>query len=114
MIMSIKLTKSWHEIYALAVKQVGMFAVYVGNGVDFDNERDKAAFDYVLSEFKRTFDEKEYIEYSGVLVNSGMFFFETEGDADTFFDVFNRPETEKTGLYAALYSPDRGCLTENC
>lgn len=107
--------RNWSEINALAVKQVGKFAVYVANNVDYDSEIDNKSWDYAVSQIRlKTDNEKSYYEISSGMIHGGLFFFESEEKADEFFNIFCNEITEKTGLYAAIYCPERGCLSENC
>jgi TorA maturation chaperone TorD len=46
-------------------------------------------------------------------MDGGLFFFETEELAREFYSMFEQPLTDSSGLYASIYSPTDGCLTEN-
>lgn len=104
---------NWVKTNELAVKQVGQFAVYVSNGLDFDDEKDAKAWDFVLDYLKSAYTEAECYNYMGSIIDGGLFFFEIEEEAWKFYSVFEQPLTDSSGLYAAVFCPVRGCLTEN-
>lgn len=60
------------------------------------------------------YNEKSYYQITGGMIHGGLFFFESEQESDEFFNIFCNEVIEKTGLYAAIYCPERGCLSENC
>ena len=49
----------------------------------------------------------------GGLVNSGVFFFDSEEAARKFYSIFEQKLTESSAIYANLISPIDGIITEN-
>lgn len=104
---------NWCKQHELATKQKGKFSVYVNNGLDF--ETDSAAWEFITGSFIKLFGErtKEYYEIAGNFVEGGLFFFETEEQAWEFYGIFEQELTDSSAVYACIYSPLTGCMTEN-
>lgn len=105
-----------HKIRELAVKQKGMFAVYVSQGLNMFEPTDEKIWDFILQEICTLCGGNttlKYYDYMSGLVNSGTFFFQTEGEAWDFYKIFEQPLTESSAIYANISSPDGVCMTEN-
>jgi hypothetical protein len=97
---------TWCEIIKLAVMQSNEFAVYVSSGLDLDNDDDKKT----LSVLKENLPEDIINTF---LLDTGIFLFDSEKEADDFYSKFELEHIYASSIYAALYCPKRGCLTEN-
>ena len=47
------------------------------------------------------------------MIHGGLFFFDTEKEAQEFFNFFNEKPIYASGLYTELYNPKGECITEN-
>lgn len=107
-------TYSWHEIISLAVKQIGKPAVYISNGLEYDNPKDDEIWKFVQSEVKAIYGEtNEFYNVMAGLVSSSMLVFDSEEEQYRFYRIFEQPLTYSSAVYACTYSPDGQCQTEN-
>lgn len=105
---------SWSGINKLAVKQMGKYAVYVGNGLAMLTQEDDAIWAFVMQKIKEMFgDDAVRSEWVSNLVEGGLFFFETEAEMDAFYSIFTAELTDSCAMYACTYDPTGECLTEN-
>jgi hypothetical protein len=104
---------NWCKTNEFAVKQVGQWGVYVSNNLDYDDEKESKAWEFVIDYLKSTRTEVEYLNYISSIMDGGLFFFETEELAWEFYSMFEQPLTNSSGLYATIYSPNGVGLTEN-
>ena len=100
------------ETNSLAVKQVGKWAVYISNGLDVITPEEIAIWDYVHREIRLLYALNSDL-IMGDLIESGLFFFETESEMDRFFQIFSSPLTDSSAIYACTYNPSGECLDEN-
>ena len=107
---------NWSQVQELAVKQQGQWGVYVNNSLDFDNEKDAEIWNSLTKTFEALHGgfHGEYHNYSGWMVAGSIAFFETKEDAEYIFSLLNNEMTDHSAFYVALYSPDLGCVDENC
>jgi hypothetical protein len=103
---------NWSKTNELAVKQVGQWAVYVSNNIDYDDEKDCKTWKFVIDYLKSTRTEAEYLNYISSIMDGGLFFFETKELAWEFYSMFAQSITDSSGLYASVYSPTGVVLTE--
>lgn len=103
----------WNEVIKRAVKQTGKWACYVSNGLEYGSPRDDKIWRFVLDEFKSKFGEDQFYSILPNLIGSDVFFFDTEEECYKFYEIFNQPLTDSSAIYAATYSPDGQCETEN-
>jgi hypothetical protein len=85
----------WNSINSLAVAQKGKPAVYINNGLTFD-DNDSYIGESVMESLKPKIDKDEYL-------NGGLFFFDTMEEAQEFFNVFNQNDVYASPIYAQLY-----------
>lgn len=102
----------WTEYLSLAVKQKGMWAVYVANNLDFEIEEDNEIWSEFIKKANNMFDKNVYNIIHEVLQN-GLFFFENEKDMISFFHLFTENPIESSGLYACTFDNKGVCLSEN-
>lgn len=107
-------TYQWHEIISLAVKQIGKPAVYVSNGLVYNNPTDVEIWKFVQSEVKAMYGEtKEFYNVMAVLGNGSTFFFDSEEEQYRFYRIFEQPLTDSSAVYACTYNADGVCEREN-
>jgi hypothetical protein len=106
---------NWGEINELAVRQVGLPAVYVSNRLTYTDPKDGNVWRYVMAEMKTIYGDgtKEFHDVLLAMVHSGMFFFDDEDQQQRFYQVFNQPLTYSSGIYACTYSADGQSHDEN-
>lgn len=93
----------WSMI-SMAVKQANMPAVYIYNGLNYDD--DSSVWDYVCEKIKDPATLSN-------LVHGGLFFFDDMKDAEDFFEKFNRGPVYASAIYAMLMDNTGDILTEN-
>ncbi len=102
----------YSEIIKLAVREQNEWAVYVSNGLQFITESEREIWSFISDEVLKLYPENpELIIHH--LIDGGLFFFPTETAMDSFYRIFDAPLTDSSVVYAATYSPDGECLTEN-
>jgi len=116
-------TLQWHEILSLAVKQSGKWAVYVANHLDIcDDPKDEEIYLWVMDKFKEMYDDTRTKENHMnsvcdearmAMMHSGLVLLDTEEEMLKFYNVFEQPLTDSSGVYACTFGPDGECLTEN-
>lgn len=99
----------WTEYLSLAVKQKGQFAVYVSNNLDYDSKDDNMIWTEFMLRANKVLDLDKSIH----IIYGGLFFFDTEDEMNTFFNLFTVSPIESSGLYACNYDSDGNCLSEN-
>jgi hypothetical protein len=104
---------NWNEQHKLATIQKGKFSVYISNGLDF--ESDAVIWKFITDSLIKLYGErtKDYYDVVGNLVEGGLFFFDTEEQAWEFYGIFEQELTDSSNVYACIYSPVYGCMTEN-
>jgi hypothetical protein len=104
---------NWNEQQELATKQKGKFSVYISNGLDF--ESDNVIWKFITDSLIGLYGErtKDYYDVVGNLIEGGLFFFENGDQAWEFYSIFTQELTDSSAVYACLYCPVAGCLTEN-
>lgn len=95
----------WNAMNSLAVAQKGKPAVYINNGLTFD-DNDSYIGESVMESLKPKIHKDEYL-------NGGLFFFDTMEEAQEFFNVFNQNVVYASPIYAQLYDATGMGLTEN-
>lgn len=96
------------DILSLATKQQSQYAVYIECHLEFDDS-DTHILDFVRSEVEKL---QLDLVMSDIL-DGGLFFFDNEYEAREFYSIFEQQSAHSSDLYAALYSDDGQCLTEN-
>lgn len=106
---------TWSETITAAVKQVGKFAVYVNNGLEFDSPEDEAIWQFVKNGIKDIFGDEteEYFKVMQNLGSSALFFFDTEQEQERFYCIFEKELTDSSAIYACTYNKNGECQTEN-
>jgi hypothetical protein len=107
---------SWGKIHELATTHVNKFSVYVSFGLDCTpGSHDEKIWEFVQSELEKIYGcgTDLFYEYCRDIIQSGLFFFDTEVEARKFYIIFEQELTDSSGIYSCLYSPVKGCLTEN-
>lgn len=94
-------------------KSLNKFGVHINYELDNTPEDDKIA-EFVLSEIRKLCQvDKEYYDFVNAVVSGGLLTFDTEKEACDFYKIFEQELTESSSIYACIYSPTEGCLTEN-
>ena len=106
---------NWVEINSLAVKSVGKHAVYVSNGLEYEDTKDDEIWTFVCNEMKSIYgkDTSDFNSIMSNLISGGLFFFNTEEEQRRFYRVFEQPLTDSSAIYACTYGPNGECCTEN-
>lgn len=102
----------WNSTNSLAVAQKGKSAVYIHNGLLFD-DIDSHIWEYVMESLKSKIDEDEFLNSLSSLIHGGLFFFDTMEEAQEFFNIFNQNVVYASPIYAQLYDSNGMGLTEN-
>ena len=104
---------NWNEADEIVCKTLGKFGVNISYGLDNTPEDDKIA-EFVFAELRKLYpDEIEYNNVSFNVVGGGLLVFDTEEEAWSFYRIFEQELTDSSSIYACIYSPTEGCLTEN-
>lgn len=104
---------NWNKTEEIACKAIGKFAVHVSFGLDATPEDDKIA-QFVWGELRKLYpDDASYYNFTHAVVNGGLLAFDTEEEAWAFYGIFDKELTDSSSIYACIYSPIEGCLTEN-
>jgi len=114
--------KQWYEVIGLATKQQGMWSVYVSNNLDWDKDHEKIIWDFVVAEIEARFSKEKpanpyedsdfhkcYLNFW----NGGLLFFNDEETARKYYNIFEQPLTNSSGVYASLFGPLGNGITEN-
>ena len=106
---------NWAETNVLATKQKGMFSVYVSNELNYGELGDIEIWNSFLHGLNKLYVDGtlEYRLIASPMIIGGMFFFETEGDAWVFYNIFTKAPIYSSSLYACLCSPITGNVIEN-
>lgn len=109
------LVLDWCRTNELAVKQVGKVAVYISNGLAYDDSQDNAIWKFVQDSMKAQYGDgtTEFYDVMGHLVNGGLFFFETKEEQMAFYQVFEQTLTDSSAIYACTYDESGQSITEN-
>lgn len=102
---------SLSKIYELAAKQLGKWSVFLNNGFDYDDGFDDNPKYVKLEEIRERFQSKH-----GILINphlDNFYVFDSEQDAWEFYEEFDKGVLADSEVYAAIISPEKGCVTEN-
>ena len=104
---------NWNKLNEIACKALNKFGVHISYGLDDTLEDDKIAR-FVFTELRRLYqDDSTYHEAVDSVIFSGLTTFDTEEEAWAFYKIFEQELTDSSGIYACIYSPTEGCLTEN-
>ena len=104
--------KPWNRIIKLAVKQVGKRAVYVNNGLEYKDPKDDEIWNVVIESITKLYPDT-WKNYVGDLIQSGLFFFDTEEEQYKFYKIFEQPLTDSSAIYAKTFDENGNCETEN-
>ena len=106
---------SWNTILSLAVQQMNKPAVYVSNGMQYDTPHDDEVWKFVHSQVRNIYGDNtpQYFEIMAGLIDSSLFFFETEAEQQKFYTIFDQPLTDSSAIYACTYSANGECESEN-
>lgn len=106
---------TWHDIVALAVKQIGKPAVYVNNGLEHKDEKDDEIWDFIITSVGELYgkDTQRFYNVMGTLTAGGLFFFDNEEEQYEFYRIFEQPLTDSSAVYATTYGADGQGQTEN-
>jgi hypothetical protein len=102
----------WNSINSLAVAQKGKPAVYINNGLSFD-DNDSHIWECVMESLKPKMDKNEFLNLLSDLIHGGLFFFDTMEEAQEFLNIFNQNVVYASPIYAQLYDATGMGLTEN-
>ena len=103
----------WHQIYGLAAKQKGKWAVYIGNGLEFLTDKDTEIWNFVMDELIKLYGDDTFHRQIGNILHGGMFFFDSKAECYEFYRIFEQPLTDSSAIYACTYNPSGECETEN-
>ena len=113
----------WHDVLSLATKQMGMWSVYVNNGLDDTiSTTDKEIWDFIVAEIESKFSKEQpanpyadsdfhkcYMNFW----NGGLLFFEDKETAFRYYSIFEQPLTDSSAVHASVFDPDGNGVTEN-
>jgi hypothetical protein len=102
---------SLNKLFELAVKSINKPAVYVSNELHYTSDTENTIWSSVIEEARKMYGTKtnEYHDILSGLVNSDVFFFDTEEEQQKFLNVFANV-TEGSGIYLTAYSADGICI----
>jgi hypothetical protein len=104
---------NWNKLDEIACKTLNKFGVHVAFGLDATPKDDKIA-EFVWSEVRKMYPvDVDYYNTASAIICGGLLTFDTEEDAWAFYKIFEQELTDSSGIYACIYSPTEGCLTEN-
>lgn len=101
----------WSVYISLAVEQKGMWAIYVANHLEYDNEKENKLWNEFMLKAHKILDNS--FEVINDMMFGGLFFFETETEMRQVFSLFTEAPIDSSALYACTYNPKGVCLSEN-
>jgi hypothetical protein len=101
----------WHSIISMAVQHTGKFAVYINNGLTFEDE-DTEIWNSVIERVKIKYPDT-HLDVVSDLICGGLFLFDTEDEAWHFFDIFNSGCVYASAIFAMVYDSNGNGVTEN-
>jgi hypothetical protein len=104
---------NWNQLNEIVCKALNKFGVYLDYGLDNTQEDDKIA-KFVQEEIRKIYPlDKDFYDFLHATIAGGLLTFDTEVEARNFYEIFEQKLTDSSGIYACIYSPIEGCLTEN-
>lgn len=104
---------NWNKSDEIVCKALGKFGVHISYGLDNTPKDDKIA-EFVWSELRKLYvDDSTYYNFTSAITCGGLLLFDTEKEAWDFYYIFEQELTDSSAIYACIYSPTEGCLTEN-
>jgi hypothetical protein len=100
----------WGNINSLAVAKLNTPAVYVTNGLNYD-ESDDHIWQFVMDQVRLLYPDPLIV--CGDLIHGGLFVFDSISDRDVFYNIFTQELTESSAIYVCMYDADGTCITEN-
>lgn len=106
-------TIDWDDKNAIVCKHENMWGVYV-SGYDTyeDHHYGKEICNFIDRELIRLYP-KNYQHYHTAILCKNLILADTEDEARELYSIFEDDMVESSFVYAALYSPLNGGLTEN-
>ena len=106
----------WNGVNALATRSAGKFSVFVSGGLEVlsDPKQDKV-YEAISTGLDKLYGVEIFENYNAKLnlMNDGLYFFESEVGAWSFYKIFNEKPVYASGVYAAIYSHINGFIDEN-
>jgi hypothetical protein len=104
---------NWNKLDEIACKALNKYGVHIAYGLDDTPEDDKIA-EFVCKEVRRLYaDSATYHNFMSAIVCGGLLTFDTKEEAWAFYKIFEQELTDSSSIYACIYSPTEGCMTEN-
>ncbi len=99
-----------NEIIEMAVKYKQKWAVYVSNQLQYDAS-DEHIWQMIV---KRCATHKEITQEDIIsIMQGGLFFFDTQEEMETFFNIFDKAPVYSSALFAMSYDNQGNSLSEN-
>ena len=104
----------WNEVNELAVKQKGMWGIYVKNDLSLHDTSDIIVWSVLRNIIESLYVERHewYFDDISWLSEGGLKLFENEKLARWMFSILDL-EQEHYGFYMVLYCPESGCVDES-
>lgn len=104
---------NWNESDVIVCKTLNKYGVHINFGLD-DTPEDGGIDKFVWSEIRKLYpNDNTYHDFVHAVISGGLLTFDTEKEAWDFYKIFEQELTESSSIYACIYSPTEGCLTEN-
>ena len=105
----------WNEIVSMAVAHAGKPAVWVNNGLEYEDSSDAVIWKFVMDQVRKLYGNstEEFYSIMNSLVYGGLFLFDTVDEQQRFYSIFDQPLTNSNAVYACTYNSDGVCENEN-
>lgn len=105
---------NWNEVNEIACKTLNKYGVHIKFDLDWTTAEDDKIDEFVRKELRKICPlDKDFYDFLHATIAGGLLTFDTEAEARNFYKIFEQKLTNSSGIYACIYSPIEGCLTEN-
>ena len=102
---------NWNQINESLTYHARKFSVYISRELPCDS----STWNFVILRLEELYknNSDDYNTAIDGIINGGLFFFDSKEGAEIFYEIFAHPYINSDNIYAALYSPIDGLVTEN-
>lgn len=105
---------NWNHLHEVACAAENMFGVYTSDFGLFETPNSEVIRTFVIGALQKIIEvEDDFYNILQALNCDELMLFETEEEARKVYEIFEQELTDSSSVYACLYSPTQGCLTEN-
>jgi hypothetical protein len=104
----------WNEVISMAVAHAGKPAVWVSNGLEYEDPKDSEIWKFIMDQVRQLYNDPEkFYSMLSSLVHGGLFLFDTVAEQQLFYSIFEQPLTDSSAVYACTYNAAGVCKNEN-